>query len=832
MATLACPNCGNPNAVDGHFCIFCGASLATSSNVQEGLPQESGPQEQPPSFDQELREVRQELRETGPALARLNLRLDGLEFAQRRSTPQPPLQPTRPSPTPSAPGFAAQVESRLAARFGSRTPTGVASVTASPVSPPRAPPISPAGPGGPSFTPPFSGVSIDWENVLGRNWFAIVGAVALAIGVGFFLKLAFDNEWIGDTGRIVLGIVVGVALLGAGEYTQRRYPLWAQPVTGGGIAILYLSIYAAFGLYDLIDIVPTLLFLSLVVVLSVLLALRYESLVIALMGVVGGFLTPVLMGVVLGPDLAARPDLPNEHWILLYILVLDAGILGVATFRNWRWFTLVGMVGSYVLLFLWLDQFPGRDPALAQLGLSGTFLVFVGATTLFHILWLRMPRPADMALMRLNAAAYYGLTFEVLWDRYEVWFGLITLGMSLFYGLVGYGAIRRSGAPPQVALFALATALVFLTVAVPLQLSGNWVSVAWAAEGAVLVWVGFLLGNWPTRAFGLVVLAVALFRLLIYDTPIELVGFRPVLNERFPTFVVAIAAFYVAAYLYHRWRDQLQEWEGNVSLVLAGVANLITLWIFSAEVIAYFDSREKAAISSQALQDVENGRLLVLTALWAFYAFGLLAVAMAKRSAILRWAGLALLAVPILKLLFVDTFLVDLDPITFRPVLNFHFLTFLIMLAVVLFAAYLYWRQREKLLERERYVFLALMVAANFAALWVLSAEAIRFFDSREIRLGSEFDNGKHLTLTILWAVYALGVIGVGIARQASQVRLAGIILLAIPVVKLFVFDVFLLERGFRVAAFVTLGALLLALGFVYQRYSQAVRGFLLGKRS
>lgn len=826
MTPLVCPQCQRENSGRGVFCIFCGATLSrlTTPPQPEQPVQDARSQGQPPSFEAQLRDVRRELQEVGQVLDRLTLRLVALEFAQQRSTPQhPPPQTIPPSPA---------VPRRLRERVAQGIVLVGAARAGSPVGAPPASPASPAGPGGPGFAPPFRGVSIDWENVLGRNWFAIVGAVALAIGVGFFLKLAFDNDWIGDTGRIVLGIVVGVALLGAGEYTQRRYPLWAQPVTGGGIAILYLSIYAAFGLYELIDIVPTLLFLSLVVVLSVLLALRYESLVIALMGVLGGLLTPVLMGVVLGPDLAARPDLPNEHWILLYILVLDAGILGVATFRNWRWFTLVGMVGSYILLFLWLDQFPGRDPALAQLGLSGTFLVFVGATTLFHILWRRIPGPADMALMTLNAAAYYGLSFEVLWDRYEVWFGLITLGMSLFYGLVGYGAIRRSGAPPQVALFALATALIFLTVAVPLQLSGNWVSVAWAAEGAVLVWVGFLLGNWPTRAYGLVVLAVALFRLLIYDTPIELEGFRPVLNERFPTFVVAIAAFYVAAYLYQRWRNRLEQWEGNVSLVLAGAANFITLWIISAEVIAYFDSRERAAISSQAFQDAENGRLLALTGLWAVYAFGLLAVAMAKRSAILRWAGLALLAVPILKLLFVDTFLVDLDPMTFRPVLNFHFLTFLIVLAVVLFAAVLYWRQREELKEEERLVFLGLLIIANIAALWVLSAEAIRYFDSREIRLGSEFDNGKHLTLTILWAVYALGVIGVGIARQASQVRLAGIILLAIPVVKLFVFDVFLLERGFRVAAFVTLGALLLALGFVYQRYSQAVRGFLFGKQS
>ena len=87
-----------------------------------------------------------------------------------------------------------------------------------------------------------------------------------------------------------------MSMLGAGEYAQARFPVWAKPVTAGGIGILYLSIYAAFGLFQLISPVIAFLFLALVVCLSVLLALRYESLVIALLGIIGAFLAPILMG--------------------------------------------------------------------------------------------------------------------------------------------------------------------------------------------------------------------------------------------------------------------------------------------------------------------------------------------------------------------------------------------------------------------------------------------------------------------------------------------------------------------------------------------------------
>lgn len=813
MTPIQCQGCLRENQGGSNFCIYCGTQLETGAASQERPLSGSIPQENESSFDAELRAARLELRQLGLLFDRLQDRISRLEMSRPGAAPARP-QPPAPTSAPSTPRPVASIV----------PPSGSAGGTAGPDFPPSVgPQIADVSASLRDFIPPIGGgFTVDWEQVLGKNWFAIVGALALTIGVGFFLKLAFDNDWIGPVGRVVLGIAVGVALLAAGEYSQRRVPLWAQPVTAGGIGILYLSIYASFGLYELILPLPAFLFLALVVVLSALLALRYESLVIALLGLVGAFLTPVLLG----------RDLPEPRLVLVYILVIDLGILGVSTFRNWRWFTMVGLAGSYGLFVLWLDQFPSESVVLVHLFLTGVFVVFVGATTLFHIVWRRAPGPVDLALITLNAAGYYALTFALLWEEYQVWFGLITLCLSLLYGLVAYAAIKRSGTPAEVALFALSIAGVFLTVAVPLQLSGSWVSVAWAAEGAIIIWVGFQLARWPMRAFGLGVLGIAAIRLLVFDTPVELVDFTPVINERFPTFVAAIAAFSVACYLYWRQREHLEEWEQNIAPALAGVANFLTLWLFTAEVIAYFDSQVQFLSREMTPQDAENGKLLTLTAMWTIYAFGILAVGLAKRHAPLRWVGLGLLAIPGLKLLLFDTFMVRLDPITFLPVINFHFLVFLIVLGALLAAACLYRRDGDRLTKEEGYVFQILVVVVNAVTLWFLSAEAVRFFDSQEAKQGTDLFSAMHLSLTVLWAVYAIGIIGVGIAKQEGKVRLAGMALLAVPVLKLFIFDIFLLEQGYRVAAFVTLGGLLLATGLVYQRYSQAIRGFLFGQRT
>ena len=229
---------------------------------------------------------------------------------------------------------------------------------------------------------------------------------------------------------------------------------------------------------------------------------------------------------------------------------------------------------------------------------------------------------------------------------------------------------------------------------------------------------------------------------------------------------------------------------------------------------------------------MENGKYLSLTALWSIYAATLLAVGLWRKLPPVRWAGLALLTLAALKLLAVDTFAVVPLPETYLPVLNWNFLAFALVTVLLLAFAWWFRRAEAQFSAYETYAVPALLVAANCVAIWALSLEAIHYFDSREFQQSADTFGSKQLSLTVLWAVYAIGVIGVGIARQSSRIRLAGIALLAVPLANLFGFDVFLLEREYRVAAFVTLGVLMLGTGLVYQRYSPAVRGFLFGQRA
>jgi uncharacterized membrane protein len=305
--------------------------------------------------------------------------------------------------------------------------------------------------------------------------------------------------------------------------------------------------------------------------------------------------------------------------------------------------------------------------------------------------------------MVLNAAAYFGISYGLLWDDFRLWMGGFSLAMSLFYGGLAYLALRRSAENVTLSFFALGIALVFLTIAVPVQLGDKaWTTIVWAAEGAILLWISVNVRMPQIRYFGYTIFVITAIRLVFFDTPVDAATFRSIVNERFLAFLVGIGVMYLSAYMVNRHKDALMEWEkgqSSVYGVFLVAANVLTLWILTAEVIAYFDAR---------ISDL--GRL------------------------------------------------------------------------------------------------------DRFGA------------------VGNSLRNAQNLSLTALWAMYALILMVVGIANGSKPVRIAALALLTIPIAKVFVYDVFTLERIYRVVAFMGLGALLLIGGYLYQRYSSKINGFILAK--
>jgi uncharacterized membrane protein len=593
---MLCPKCKRENKPTANFCTFCGAPLLA--------PEAKGPQEEP-ALQKEVRRLRK-------LVIAMNNRLTALEGKPGIAAPPPP------EPAPAV---------------------------AEKAPPPKAkPPKARRG---------------EWEQILGGSWLARIGVLALIIGIGFFLKFAFDNNWLGPSGRVILGIIIGLAMLGAGYWWRKRYPVLTQVLSGGGIAVLYLSIFASFAIYDLVHFYVAFAFLFLVSIASAVLALRYNSMSLAIIGILGAFIAPFVLGA-FGEGGLAASEAGRAVQLLGYIILVDIGVLILSTFRNWRWFTLLALFGSLIAFGVWYGEFE-RDISLAtaEIGITVIFLIFVGATTLFHIIWRRAPQDFDFALMLINAAAYFGISLGLMWDTYRAWMGGFVFLIALFYAAVAYLAFKRQVESPRLSLFALGMALVLLTVALPIQLGDKaWTTIAWAVEGVVLVWLSSALRMPQLRWYSCAVFFAMAVRLFFFDTPVSIGTFQPVLNERFLAFAVSIAALYAAGFLLLREsrRSGISKADATVFLI---AANFFTLWLLSFEVWDSFSNALRTA-AAPVKEGLRSAQHLSLTAVWAFYAVIGLVIGIAKRWRYVRLGALALLVIAIGKVFVFDVFKLEL----------------------------------------------------------------------------------------------------------------------------------------------------------------------------
>ena len=330
--------------------------------------------------------------------------------------------------------------------------------------------------------------------------------------------------------------------------------------------------------------------------------------------------------------------------------------------------------------------------------------------------------------------------------------------------------------------------------------------------------------------------------------------FIPILNPLFLTYLAVLLPIVAVLYVFRRQRESLPAEETLPYLAFMFLLNLAALWGLTVETVHIFWGQAMSAGGSLDSRGVASGMQMTITAVWTLYAFALLVIGDWRKERFIQWGGVALGGVALGKLLLHDTIFVHLDANSFLPIFNTQFLTFALMLGLLATMAVLLRRGRLPLpnlgsepltnlgvgrLANLRIEPLTVVLAlANVVAIWALTQEVVDFFDFRAERfleagqrgLVLSQESAKHLSLTVLWAIYAIGVMAAGMALQSSRVRLAGMALLAVPLVKLFGYDVFLLDRVFRVVAFVTLGALLLGTGLAYQRYSHRLRGFLFGR--
>jgi len=522
------------------------------------------------------------------------------------------------------------------------------------VTPPLTEPILPSPPPPPSppmvapviSTPQTRALQAERiESIIGRRWLGWAAVGLILFAAAFFLKYAFDNRWIGELGRVTVGVTAGVGLALAGfKYYKRGWRIFSQILTAGGVVLLYLSVYAAFGYYHLATQKAAFTYLAILVAEAAGLALLYDAPAIAIMALIGGFLAPLLL----------RSDRDQYGTFFGYIALLDTG--AVALLKHWRGLNSLAFAGTHLLFWLWYaDHYHPRKIGAVMIFQSGVFLLFLLAHLGRRLIRRQSATFEDFGLLLINPFVFFATAYHLLNSNHHDWMGVFAICMALLYAGAAKVLLDRSAATRTELLLTIGIALTFVTLAIPIQLRANWITIAWAVEALTMLWVGLRTKFTRLQAIAGGLFALALMKLVSWDTPL---GYRPiftpVLNRYFLSSLVVVACLFAAAKLCHKFGPQRPALTSQIHLVVLLIA-IITLWfVMSVETQTYFSSRVvKLKVAEAASHEGRLGQM-ALSVLWSLYAGALAAIGFIRRSAAIRWAALGLFGLTIIKVMLVD----------------------------------------------------------------------------------------------------------------------------------------------------------------------------------
>ena len=649
------------------------------------------------------------------------------------------------------------------------------------------------------------------EEAVATNWLIRIGVLALVVCIGFFLKYSIDNGLLGPQARVAMCSLGGASLIAGGvRLFGKRYHLLGQGLAGTGLATLYFAVYAATGLFHLLPVPAGFFLMAFVTFTAGLLAIRYQTVLLAVLGTLGGYLTPVMLST------GQRHDL----WLFGYVLLLALGVTGVAWRQRWTALTYLSFVCHNLLFFAAVNWgLKGVDFATTMPFFAAYFVVFTSAIFGPCLTRDRTVSALEPMGLFLTAAVFFYGSYEMVQNSFSqgavAW---VTLGMAAYYTGHVYFFLRR--AREQAAFLAtfLGLAAGSLALTLPLLLSHAWLTMSWSMLALVAMWTALKLQSTFLRGLALALQAYVLLKLGVMDLtsaydvalPASLHAYWPVLLDRALQFGVPITSYWLSSRLLSRMSPALRQaapphggpW---------GVTCLVTMYALLFLVL----NLEGYRLSGLVWQPCQ---ITVLTLIWVGFGLHLLARRERLETALCTWFAAVVLFALTIKFFF------DFDlwqPNVEHLVYDVHYQKaggVLRLLDVGVIVAYLalawhVWRRRDDVR--------VWALASGYTALGLLflhlTFETATFSD----QFLPGFRGGS---VSVLWALYAFALIISGVWWQIRALRYLGLGLFGVVVAKIFLVDLEHLAAIYRIAAFGVLGVVLLLAAFVYLRQSHQVK--------
>jgi len=673
---------------------------------------------------------------------------------------------------------------------------------------------------------------VAWEEFIGTNLLNKIGIAVLVLGIGIGAKYAIDHDLISPLTRIVLGYVSGIALLGIAIRLKARYENFSAVLLSGGMAVLYFITFAAFDFYQLIPREVAFGLMFLFTVFTVFAALQYNLQVIAVIGLVGSYAVPFLLS-----DGSGRVVV-----LFAYMSVINAGILFLSFRRSWKVLFSTAFVLTWMIYAGWMtSSYDAEKHLVPALAFGGIFFVIFYFAFLSEKIFRQLPLTRwDIVVLLVNSFIFFGYGYFAIDEHREgaSFLGIFTVANALVHFVACAVLYRLQQSSRDAFFFIAGLVLTFITLAVPVQLNGNWVTLIWAGEATVLFWIGRT-KRFPVYERLSYVLVVLCFLSLVQDwndfyTPYyrdDATNHIPFINIQFLSSILVCACLGYMVWVQHRFKindDKPSRWVNIFAWAVPALLLITVYFTFYKEVEYYWNQRyvdSEMAMGKDADEYMQYDRnLLHLRSAWLIIYSGIFLVALSIVNIKKITNDYLQVVLALLSVLTITYFVFDgLENLSLlrSAFLNPHeyYRSSLgnVLVRYVVFAAVvpLLWVVTSTAKRYGHQWSKASILFSHLVILVMLSSELVNVLELSAV----EYSN--RLSLFILWGAYALGLIVYGLAKEVAYLRISAIVIFGITLIKVFFYDLAAMSTISKTLVMVILGVLLLIASFLYNKFKK-----------
>lgn len=656
----------------------------------------------------------------------------------------------------------------------------------------------------------------NWEQFIGENLINKIGIGILVLGIAYFVKYAIDSNWIGTVGRLAIGFLTGGLLTLIGHRTRINYKAFSSVLVGGAMAVFYYTVAIAFHEYQLFSQTVSFVLMVLITVFSVLLSISYDKKELAILGLIGAFSTPLMLSNGGG----------NYQILFSYVAIVNVGMLVLAYFKKWNVVNILSFAFTVLLYGVWFGE---KLINVAQPPYKGAFLF----ASLFYVIFFFMHiinnvkenkkfKGYEFGLMLSTTALFYGVGMSIFHlSGNDNMRGLFTIALGVFNLLFAYPLLKRGQVDKSLIYLLVGMVLTFVSLAAPVQLSGNYITLFWTTEMVVLLWLAQKSNIQFMKWSSLIIFGLMLVSLFMDWQQIYFVYGKPTLailiNKGVITTVFSMLG--IATY-YHLLRNE----KGNNFLPEVSLKLIKNALKISGTALLYLVGILE--ITCQIETRLAYSPLSSLSALAYTYVLIIAMVVYAKKrnnfkleQGLMFASGIALVSYlffnELVKTIRADYLFGNIEIGTFF--IQYANLLLIGLLGVLF---YKYIKQHEGVRsDKGKAAILGLSLFSVVVASMQLNHHALLFFFD-DVTNNAVFINKQVLKIgyPIVWGISSFVFMLIGMTYKYRTLRFASLGLFAVILLKLFLFDIRGASEAGKIVAFVLLGALLLVVSFLYQK--------------